>query len=693
MSSNSPLQKLMKTLLAGSAATLCASAVQAASFVTVLPGATPSASMTEDTGNGALRASYFVSVDRRALLGNSGFVEWQLPGGPLKRINISGQEVTGLGVTVLTGQVASAAGAGENVGAAQPFKLTTFGRSVSATLRSGTTEWRVIPVGESQFALLEIDLRKALDMGDDIRNKKPRAVRAEVSTPDCPVIPVQPVAQVDTLVGFDARLQFSDAGMLTQAQLNTEITNSAFSESDIPIHLNLIGVKRIDGMTTINPIDALEQIMDPSNVVMDPFRQERERLGADIAVLQTRFNASICGIAQSLYPTPTEGYATYADTAQCVFTYTHEVGHLFSAGHNIENAGVFEKPYAHAQRRAGQAGEEGYRTVMAYDCGGAGCPRLPVFSNPRRLDDGLRPRGDCVSRDNARAVGEEGARLAAFRSPPPPAMVMNVGHTGAWYEPRTAGQGFDLEILPSDSLVFGGWYTYSETGDGSQRWYALSGTYAPGTRSQQLTIYRNTGGSFATPPVTTGVPVGQATLSFQSCAKGTLSYHFNDGRPDGTIALDRLTPDVSCQTIQNGGQAASHSFSATGIHEGLTANWYNQSTGGQGFEIEIMPTINQAFIQWYTYAPNAAGTDQQRWYSMLGPFQAGSRDMFNLPIYSNTGGQFNALPVTTPVMVGHADVSFSSCTNATISYRFDDGRSGTIPLTRLTGRTSPLCTP
>jgi serine protease len=287
---------------------------------------------------------------------------------------------------------------------------------------------------------------------------------------------------------------------------------------------------------------------------------------------------------------------------------------------------------------------------------------------------------------------DAGRAIASVQSTNPN-MVINVGHTGAWYDPRTSGQGFDLEVLPTDSLFFGGWYTYSETGDGSQRWYALSGAYAAGTRSQQLTIYRNTGGSFATPPATTGVPVGQATLSFQSCAKATLSYHFNDGRPDGTIALDRLTPDVSCQIIQNGGQAASHSFSATGIHEGLTANWFNPATSGQGFEVEIMPTINQAFIQWYTYAPNAAGTDQQRWYSMLGPFQTGSRDMFNLPIYSNSGGQFNALPITAPVIVGRADVSFSSCTNATINYRFDDGRVGSVALTRLTGRTSPLCTP
>jgi peptidyl-Asp metalloendopeptidase len=686
----SPLQKLCGMLLASSAVTLAASSTQAASFVTVLPGATPSASLTQDSGGGALRSSYFVSVDRRALLGNAAFVEWQLPGGPLKRINITQQEVSKLGVTILTGNAASGPVGVELINA-EPFKLTTKGNSVSGTLRVGTTEWRIKPVGSDQFALLEIDLSKARDMGNDVRSTAPRSTKPAAPVEQCPAFIIPPVAQVDMLIGFDGRFNLSPERMQTEAQHSTEVTNQAFADSLIPVHLNLVGVTRVDGITTNDPIGTLNQIVDPNNLTMAPFRQARESSGADIAMMWSVAGESTCGVAQSLYPTDTEAYAVAGSSPDCVYTFTHEVGHLFSAAHNIENADGTEKPYAHGLRRLPTAGESGYRTLMSYQCSGLQCPRLPYFSNPRTIDDAGRPRGECTSKDNARAIGEEGARLAAFRSPPN--IVMNVGHTGAWYEPRTAGQGFDLEILPSDSLVFGGWYTYNENGDGSQRWYALSGSYAPGTRIQQLTIYRNTGGSFATPPATTGVPVGQATLSFQSCSKGTLSYHFNDGRPDGTIPLDRLTPDVSCQTIQNGGQALPHSFSATGIHEGLTANWFNQATGGQGFEIEIMPTISQAFIQWYTYAPNAAGTDQQRWYSILGPFQAGSRDMFNLPIYSNTGGQFNALPITQTVRVGYADVSFGSCTTATINYRFDNGPSGTIPLSRLTGRTSPLCTP
>ena len=57
-----------------------------------------------------------------------------------------------------------------------------------------------------------------------------------------------------------------------------------------------------------------------------------------------------------------------------------------------------------------------------------------------------------------------------------------------------------------------------------------------------------------------------------------------------------------------------------------------------------------------------------------------------LTIYQNAGGAFNAPPVTTAVAVGTATISFDSCTSGTLAYAFSDGsgRSGSIPLTRLT---------
>jgi serine protease len=274
-------------------------------------------------------------------------------------------------------------------------------------------------------------------------------------------------------------------------------------------------------------------------------------------------------------------------------------------------------------------------------------------------------------------------------------IAFNEGLTGGWFDQSTSGQGFDIEVNPYDQLIFGGWYTYSANGTGAQRWYNLSGAYAQGDRVKSLGIYRYTGGVFNTPTNYQPERVGDATISFQSCGLGTLDYHFYDGRPDGSIALTRLTPDVNCEVIRSGNVPVAHSFSAQGISEGLTANWYNPATAGQGLQVEIMPARNETFTQWFTYSTDTLGNgpDQQRWYTIAGSYAAGSHGLNNVPIYSNNGGNFNALPTTQGVVVGRADLLFHSCLTATLNFRFDDGRTGSIEFDRLTGRDTVLCTP
>jgi hypothetical protein len=68
-----------------------------------------------------------------------------------------------------------------------------------------------------------------------------------------------------------------------------------------------------------------------------------------------------------------------------------------------------------------------------------------------------------------------------------------------------------------------------------------------------------------------------------------------------------------------------------------------------------------------------------------------------LTIYRNTGGFFDAPPVTNAVAVGTGTISFTSCTQGTFTYSFYSGveevggMSGSIALTRLLASVS--CTP
>jgi hypothetical protein len=91
------------------------------------------------------------------------------------------------------------------------------------------------------------------------------------------------------------------------------------------------------------------------------------------------------------------------------------------------------------------------------------------------------------------------------------------------------------------------------------------------------------------------------------------------------------------------------------------------------------------FVSWFTYDLAAGGADHQRWYTAFGSLVFG-QPIVPLTIYQNTGGSFNAPPITNGQPVGTATLYFDTCASGSFSYSFSDGtgRTGTIPLTRLT---------
>jgi hypothetical protein len=127
---------------------------------------------------------------------------------------------------------------------------------------------------------------------------------------------------------------------------------------------------------------------------------------------------------------------------------------------------------------------------------------------------------------------------------------------------------------------------------------------------------------------------------------------------------------------------------------GLTGSWYNPATSGQGFEIEVYPDFGDPtqgilFAGWFTYDVAAAGG--KRWYAASGI--AGSQNAsMTLQIYDTEGGNFAAPPaLAAQGPLGSATLQFADCDHGAFTYQFDDGRSGTIPLVRLTPNVN--CTP
>lgn len=150
-----------------------------------------------------------------------------------------------------------------------------------------------------------------------------------------------------------------------------------------------------------------------------------------------------------------------------------------------------------------------------------------------------------------------------------------------------------------------------------------------------------------------------------------------------TVFDDRVATSIPIiQTI-----AAAPSFDAN--QYGLTGSWYNHATSGQGFEIQVYPDLNAPgqgvlFGGWFTYDVTAAGG--RRWYGLQGNVSSVSPSAV-LQIFDEEGGNLNAPPsVGVTGALGVAELNFSDCATASLTYNFTDGsgRSGTIPLSRLT---------
>ncbi|MEN1726882.1 MAG: hypothetical protein AAGJ52_00455 [Pseudomonadota bacterium] len=141
----------------------------------------------------------------------------------------------------------------------------------------------------------------------------------------------------------------------------------------------------------------------------------------------------------------------------------------------------------------------------------------------------------------------------------PEAPAINLGMSGAWFEPETAGSGMFFDVIADQRLMFVGWYTWADDSAGSmisidnigssrQRWLTALGDYNGSTAD--LVLYQSTGGYFDAPDDVQNEPVGTLQIAFLSCTTARADYVMNSG-PSGSIALERLAADQLCQTLQS----------------------------------------------------------------------------------------------------------------------------------------------
>jgi hypothetical protein len=226
----------------------------------------------------------------------------------------------------------------------------------------------------------------------------------------------------------------------------------------------------------------------------------------------------------------------------------------------------------------------------------------------------------------------------------------------------------------SDLITFGGLPTY------------IAGVTALASGSYVVASPQWSGGGAVSLGSRDGSPIGPVTASNSAVGRvpqgyAALTWAYDASRDQLIVGL----PESNKVSIIKGSNSSAPALKVD--QHGLTGSWYNPATGGQGIEVEMYPDLagpgkGVLFGGWFTFDTSAAGG--QRWYALQGT--TNDTTTITLDIATGYAGNFAAPPAVTGTVVGQAALQFSDCNNATLTYNFSDGsgRSGSIPLTRLT---------
>ena len=142
--------------------------------------------------------------------------------------------------------------------------------------------------------------------------------------------------------------------------------------------------------------------------------------------------------------------------------------------------------------------------------------------------------------------GVEGLIVENGHSPawrPEAGASINVGHSGAWFDPATSGQGLMIDVEPSGQSIFVAWFTFTDAASddpGRQRWLTAQGSFS-GTAAV-LAVHETLGGEFDNARSVETNEVGTMRIDFSDCGNALLGYSLDDEQLTGAIAITRLMP-------------------------------------------------------------------------------------------------------------------------------------------------------
>jgi hypothetical protein len=304
--------------------------------------------------------------------------------------------------------------------------LAATGEVISGSLHLATGEFfELRPAGPGLVEAREVAYEET---------SSPEDVRT-VSLPATPP-PLSHAAgttQIDVMILYTAAARQAAGGetaIQNKIQLAVAEINQSYQNSGIPIEMRLVHTREVVYNESSGIDQALSQLTDKTDGVLDEAHAWRNQYGADLVQLWIHgpgAGGGVVGLAWLMSP-PSSWFSEYGFSvveqnfaAGPYFTSGHEFGHNQGAHHNRANAsGPGAYPYSYGYQLSGVAYP--FRTIMSYSCP-TYCPKINYWSNPEVLYQNQpigKPEGDPAAADNRATLTNTRSYVAAFRAAAPP---------------------------------------------------------------------------------------------------------------------------------------------------------------------------------------------------------------------------------------------------------------------------------
>lgn len=247
------------------------------------------------------------------------------------------------------------------------------------------------------------------------------------------------------------------------------------------------------------------------------------------------------------------------------------------------------------------------------------------------------------------------------------------GHTGLWYDPSHAGEGFVLEVY-ADGRATVYWFTYLR--GGAQRYLVGTGRIV-GPRLVFDELYDTSGGRLGGAFEPSAISLrdrGQLVLMFDGCDSGYAEYTVDGDRWRQRIARLSRVPGTSC--TQNAAARAD-----------FTGSWYDAAHPGEGW-IVTQVGDGAAQVFWFTYGDDGS----QQW--LFGGATQRDGELVVDRLFRPTGGRFGRYFRPEEVAVnewGTLVMRFTGCNSASVSWTHAGANGASANVTRLSNTAAVTC--